>query len=212
MNTRKLIGAVSGFFVLVGLTVVHVFAKDVVKNTVKEPSAPSTTQPAPDYKGPLSFTVKDIDGKEVNLADYRGKVVMILNVASRCGNTKQYTALEATYQKYKDKGLVIIGFPANNFGGQEPGTEQDIKTFCSSKYNVTFPMMSKISVKGEDKHPLFKYLTEQPTAGEEFAGEVDWNFGKFLVDRNGQVYARFAAGTTPDSAQVVEAIEKGLAK
>jgi glutathione peroxidase len=137
-------------------------------------------------------------------------VVMLVNVASKCGYTKQYTPLQSVYQKYADKGFVILGFPANNFGGQEPGTEEQIKEFCSSKYNVTFPLMSKISVAGEDKHPLYKFLTEEQT-GKDFAGEIGWNFTKFLVDRNGNLIGRFATKTSPDEPAVTAAIEKALA-
>jgi glutathione peroxidase len=160
--------------------------------------------------GALDFTVKTIDGQDKKLSDYQGKVVLLVNVASKCGLTPQYKALEAVYQKYKDQGLVVIGLPANNFNGQEPGTDEEIKAFCTTKYNVTFPMMSKISVKGDDKHPLYKFLTEGK-AGEDFAGDVEWNFAKFLVDRNGNVMARFGSRTTPDSPQATEAIEKALA-
>ncbi|MGN6627450.1 MAG: glutathione peroxidase, partial [Tepidisphaeraceae bacterium] len=134
----------------------------------------------------LAFTMKDIDGHDVNLADYKGKVVMIVNVASRCGFTPQYKGLEAIYEKYKDKGFVILGFPANNFKSQEPGSDADIKAFCTAKYNVSFPMFSKISVKGDDKAPLYQFLTQSETAGD-FGGEIGWNFTKFLVDRNGQL-------------------------
>lgn len=176
-----------------------------IKDTVKEP----TKVPAP-KQGPLGFTVKTIDGQEKKLSDYQGKVVLLVNVASKCGLTPQYAALEAVYEKYKDQGFVVIGFPANNFGSQEPGSNEQIKEFCTSKYNVTFPMMSKISVKGDDKHPLYKFLTEGK-AGEDFAGDIEWNFAKFLVDRNGNVMARFGSRTTPDSPQVTEAIEKALA-
>lgn len=180
------------------------------KDTIKEP----TTMPAPTGTtakpaNPLDFVVKDIDGKEVNLSRYRGKVVLIVNVASKCGFTPQYAGLEKLYKTYQDRGLVIIGFPANNFGHQEPGTNEQIKTFCSSKYDVTFPMMSKISVKGSDKAPLYKFLTEAPTAGD-FAGEIGWNFTKFLVDRNGNVIARFASATKPQDVNVTGAIEKAL--
>lgn len=173
------------------------------RDVIKDPSASPSTQPA----GVLDFTMKDIDGKDVNLADYRGKVVMFVNVASKCGFTPQYEGLEKTYEKYKDKGFVIIGFPANNFKSQEPGSDAEIKQFCTSKYNVTFPMMSKISVKGDDIHPLYKKLT---TEDGDFNGEIGWNFTKFLVDKNGQVYARFASKTKPDDAAVTQAIEKGL--
>ena len=175
-------------------------AKDIVKEPTQMPAKAS----------PLDFAVKTIDGKEQKLSDYKGKVVMLVNVASKCGYTKQYTPLQSVYQKYADQGFVILGFPANNFGGQEPGTEEQIKEFCSSKYNVTFPLMSKISVAGDDKHPLYKYLTEGG-AGEDVAGDVEWNFAKFLVDRNGNVIARFTSRTKPEEPQVGATIEKALA-
>ena len=164
-----------------------------------ESSAP-TTQPA----SPLEFTVKDIDGKDVNLADYQGKVVMIVNVASKCGFTPQYKGIEELYRKYKDKGFVVIGFPANNFKNQEPGTNEQIKEFCTEKYDVTFPMMSKISVKGDDQHPIYKILTDAK-------GEVKWNFNKFLVGRDGKIIERFDSKVKPDDAKLTEAIEKALA-
>jgi glutathione peroxidase len=180
---------------------------DIVRPPTTAPAMrmAATTQPA----GPLDFTVKDIDGHDVNLADYRGKVVMIVNVASKCGFTPQYTSLEKLYETYKDKGLVILGFPANNFHGQEPGSNADIKTFCTLKYNVSFPMMSKISVKGDDQAPLYRYLTGPGNA--PFDGDIGWNFTKFLVDRNGHVYARFPSKTRPDDPKVRGAIEAGLA-
>ena len=149
------------------------------------------------------FTLNSIDGKPAPLSAYRGKVVLIVNVASRCGFTPQYAGLEALYEKYKDRGFVILGFPANNFGSQEPGTNEEIKTFCSSKYNVTFPMYSKISVKGDDKAPLYQFLTAT-------GGEIQWNFTKFLVDKDGKVVARFEPKVTPESPEVAEAIEKAL--
>jgi glutathione peroxidase len=180
--------------------------KDVIKEPTKMPAKKSGQQPG----SPLDFKLKNIDGQEQSLSQYRGKVVLMVNVASKCGLTPQYKGLEALYEKYKDRGFVIVGIPANNFGGQEPGTEAEIKQFCSSKYNVTFPMMSKISVKGDDKHPLYKFLTEGK-AGEDFAGDIEWNFAKFLVDRNGNVMARFSSRTTPESPQVNETIEKALA-
>jgi glutathione peroxidase len=150
------------------------------------------------------FNLNSIDGKPAPLAAYKGKIVLVVNVASRCGYTPQYTGLEALYKKYKDQGLVIVGFPANNFGAQEPGTNEEIKTFCSSKYNVTFPMYSKISVAGSDKAPLYEYLTS--TGG----GEVKWNFTKFLVGQDGKVIKRFESGVTPESAEMVSAVEKAL--
>ena len=155
------------------------------------------------------FTLKDIDGKDVSLGQYRGKVLLLVNVASRCGLTPQYEGLQALYSKYKGKGLEILGFPANNFAGQEPGTNEEIKSFCSLKYNVTFPIFSKISVKGSDIHPLFKYLTDKET-DPEFAGDIKWNFNKFLVDKNGKVIARFEPKVTPESEEVVKAVDKAL--
>jgi glutathione peroxidase len=157
----------------------------------------------------LDFTLNSLDGKPAPLANYRGKVVLIVNVASRCGYTPQYTGLEKIYEKYKDRGFVILGFPANNFGGQEPGTNEEIKTFCSSKYQVTFPMYSKVSVKGTDATPLYQFLTDKksnPASG----GEIEWNFTKFLVDRSGKVIARFEPAIEPESAGVTGAIEKAL--
>lgn len=150
------------------------------------------------------FTMTSIDGKPAPLSSYKGKVMLIVNVASKCGYTPQYTGLEALYEKYKDKGLVLVGVPANNFGAQEPGTNEEIKTFCSRTYNVTFPMMSKVSVKGEDMTPLYGYLTSQT------GGDVKWNFTKFLVDKNGKVIQRFESKVTPESPELVSAVEKAL--
>lgn len=156
----------------------------------------------------LNYTMKDIDGKAVDLSKYQGKVVMFVNVASKCGLTKQYTSLEKLYGQYKDKGFVVLGFPANEFGGQEPGTNEEIKTFCSTKYNVSFPMFSKIVVKGEGQAPLYKYLT----ATSQPAGDIEWNFAKFIVGRNGEIVARFKPQVEPTAAEVAAVIEKELAK
>ena len=155
-----------------------------------------------------NFTLPSIDGEPTSLANYKGKVILLVNVASKCGFTPQYSALESLYEKYKDQGLVILGFPANNFGAQEPGTNAEIKRFCSTKYSVTFPMFSKISVKGDDTAPLYQYLTEK--ANPAVAGEIKWNFTKFLVDREGHIVARFEPKTTPDSPEVVAEVEKLL--
>lgn len=157
------------------------------------------------------FTVNDIDGNQVKLDQYRGKVLLLVNVASQCGFTPQYEGLQKIYSQYKDKGFVVLGFPANNFGSQEPGTNQEIKTFCSTKFHATFPMFSKISVKGTDKHPLYQFLTEAGT-DSEFAGEIKWNFNKFLVDRKGNIVARFDSPDTPESEKVTKAIETALVK
>ncbi len=153
------------------------------------------------------FTMKSIDGKAVPLADFKGKLLLVVNVASKCGFTPQYTGLEALYEKYKDRGFVIAGFPANNFMAQEPGTDAEIKTFCSNKYNVTFPMFSKISVKGEDKAAFYQFLTDSG-ANPSTGGEIKWNFTKFLVDRNGKVIERFEPAVTPE--QMDAAIQKAL--
>ena len=156
------------------------------------------------------FTLNSIDGQPTPLAAYKGKVVLLVNVASRCGFTPQYTALESTYEKYKSAGFVIVGIPANNFGAQEPGTNQEIKTFCTSKYNVTFPMMAKVSVKGDDITPLYQFLTDK-TAHPQTGGEIQWNFTKFLIGPDGRVITRFEPDVTPDAPQVTSAIEKALA-
>ena len=152
------------------------------------------------------FTLNSIDGAPAPLAAYRGKVLLLVNVASKCGFTPQYKALEAVYEKYKDKGLVIAGFPANNFMSQEPGSDTEIKSFCTRTYGVTFPMYSKISVKGKDMAPLYQYLTG--TQG----GDIKWNFTKFLFDRNGNLVARFEPPVTPDSAEIQSAVESALGK
>jgi len=156
----------------------------------------------------LAFTMTDIDGNEVDLDIYRGKVVLMVNVASKCGLTPQYEGLEALYQEHKDTGLVVIGFPANNFMGQEPGTDLQIKQFCTGEYDVTFPMFSKISVKGEDKHPLYQKLTGQP---EPVGGAVSWNFQKYLIDREGNVVAMFGPRTKPSDEKLTAALAELLA-
>jgi glutathione peroxidase len=160
-------------------------------------------------KSIYDFTISSIDGRPVSLDSYKGKVVLLVNVASKCGFTPQYTGLEAVYEKYKGRGLVIVGVPANNFMQQEPGTNEEIKTFCTTKYNVTFPMMSKVSVKGDDETPLYHFLTDSAT-NPQFAGDIKWNFTKFLFDRAGKPVARFEPATTPDSPQVTSAIEAAL--
>ncbi len=160
-------------------------------------------------KSVLDFTLKNIDGKETKLSDYRGKALLLVNVASKCGYTPQYEGLQAIYAKYRDQGLVILGFPANNFGGQEPGTNEEIKEFCTLKYKVNFPMFAKISVKGADIHPLYQFLTSKET-NPEFGGDITWNFNKFLVDRNGKVIARFETREKPEGEKVTQAIEKAL--
>ena len=153
------------------------------------------------------FTLNDIDGKPVSLNQFRGKVLLLINTASFCGNTPQYTDLEKMYEQYREKGFEILAFPANNFGQQEPGTNAEIKTFCYTKYSLSFPLFSKISVKGDDKHPLYRYLTEQ----SPFPGEVEWNFQKYLVDRSGKVVARYPHRTKPLAPEILQDVERVLA-
>ena len=193
-----------------------------------------TAEPEPvveQTSGIYDITVKDIDGSDVSLANYKGKVLLIVNVASKCGLTPQYEGLEALYQKYKDQGLEILGFPCNQFLGQEPGTNEEIQSFCSLNYNVTFPLFDKIDVNGEAESPLYTYLKEQapfkgyPEGAEEFAAQLDqihqktgtgfdqgdairWNFGKFLVSKDGMTILRFEPMVTPDMME--EAIQELL--
>jgi len=157
------------------------------------------------------FTLKAIDGKSVALSNFKGQIMLLVNVASQCGYTPQYEGLEKLYETYKSRGFVIAGFPANNFGGQEPGTDSEIQTFCKSKYGVTFPMFSKISVAGSDQAPLYRFLTDR-AANPKTGGEIQWNFTKFLVDREGKVIQRFEPATEPLSKELVLAIETALKK
>ncbi len=155
------------------------------------------------------FTAADIDGNDANLADYKGKVLLIVNVASKCGFTPQYKGLQKLYSEYKDRGFEILAFPSNDFMGQEPGTNEQIKNFCQLNYQVSFPLFSKISVKGDKIHPLYRFLTEKST-NPEFAGKITWNFNKFLIDRKGSIANRFDSKTEPQSPELVKAIEKSL--
>jgi glutathione peroxidase len=155
------------------------------------------------------FTMKSIEGKDVPLGKYKGKVLLVVNVASQCGNTPQYEDLQALYRKYESRGLVVLGFPANNFGEQEPGTDGEIKEFCTSTYHVTFPMFSKISVKGADQHPLYRLLTSRES-NPDGAGDVKWNFQKYLISREGTIIGTFAPKAKPMSEDVVAAIERAL--
>jgi glutathione peroxidase len=166
-----------------------------------------------DSKGaPLDVEMKTLDGEKVNLAEkYKGKVVLLVNVASKCGNTPQYKPLEALSEKYGKQGLAVVGVPCNQFHAQEPGTDKDIAEFCEKNYGVKFDMMSKVDVNGANATPLYKYLTSKES-DPKFGGKITWNFEKFLFNRDGQVVARFAPKTQPDSKQVVEAIERELAK
>ena len=155
------------------------------------------------------FDMKGIDGTDQRLADYKGKVLLIVNVASQCGLTPQYAGLEELYRAMKDRGLVVLGFPCNQFGGQEPGSETEIKAFCSTRYDVSFPMFSKLDVNGKQRHPLYAWLTAQDTRPDG-AGDIKWNFAKFVVDGKGDVVARFGPTTAPTAEPVVQAVERAL--
>ncbi|HET6527286.1 MAG TPA: glutathione peroxidase [Balneolaceae bacterium] len=154
------------------------------------------------------FEPTNIDGKETPLSKYKGKVLLIVNTASECGYTPQYEGLQNLFEEYKDKGLVVLGFPANNFGGQAPGTDEEIKKFCTVNYSVTFPMFSKISVKGKNQHPLFTYLTS--ASNPDFTGVIKWNFEKFLINQEGVLIHRFRSAVEPESETIVKAIEVAL--
>lgn len=163
---------------------------------------------APKEKSVYDFKMKSLAGQDVDLSKYKGKVLLIVNTASKCGNTPQYAALEKLSETYRKQGLEILGFPANNFGSQEPGSNEEIGAFCTKNYGVTFDMFSKISVKGADKAPLYTYLTEE--ANPQFKGDVTWNFEKFLISRDGKLVGRFTPKTQPGSPEVVAAIEHEL--
>lgn len=169
---------------------------------------PQAGTPAPAVQGVLGFKMKMNDGQERELSAYRGKVLLIVNVASQCGNTPQYEGLEAMYRKYRDRGFQILAFPANEFGAQEPGTDAEIRQFCTEHYNVTFDLFSKIVVKGDGIHPLYRFLTAQPG----MSGDIGWNFAKFLVDRKGAVIARFSPKTQPTDPALVAQLEAALAE
>ena len=204
-NIFVLLSAIGGFlFMTVGgqdysLIIKNAFAKQAVQS-------PSTT--GDQRQSIFDFTMKDIDGKEVPLSRFKGKVIMLVNTASFCGNTPQYGGLQTLYENYRDQGFTILAFPANDFGKQEPGTDAEIAEFCYTKYSLEFPLFSKITVLGENKHPLYRYLTEKTP----FPGEIKWNFQKFLIDRSGKVVARYRPGMKPLTQQIVEDIETNLAK
>lgn len=198
MNVRS---ALCGIAVVCAGALYPAFANDAA-NSNEEKKMPDTV---------LGFEVKDIDGNPVRLGDkYAGKVLLIVNTASKCGYTPQYADLESLYQKYRDKGLEILGFPSNDFGGQEPGSEAEIKEFCSTKFKVTFPLFAKSPVKGDAKTPLYRYLTDEKT-NPASPGEVKWNFTKFLIGRDGKIAARYESSVKPQDEQVIKAVEEALA-
>lgn len=179
-------------------------------------AAPKQSEKKADKRGEkklpaLAFVMKDIEGKKQDLRQYHGNVILMVNVASRCGLTPQYEQLQAVYRKYADRGFVIFGFPANNFMGQEPGSNDEIKQFCTSKFDVTFPLFAKVSVKGDDICPLYKYLTDKK-ADHKKGGDIEWNFGKFIIDRNGKVVDRFNPRVKPDDEKLIASLEKYLAE
>jgi len=186
----------------------HTFAAVAVTLFTGAPGLAEPEQSAPPSPDVLDFTMDRLDGTPEDLSVYRGKVVMIVNTASLCGLTPQYEGLQALYEKHRDDGFVILGFPANNFGGQEPGTHEQIREFCKSNYNVTFPLFAKVSVKGDDICPLYGFLTQETP--EEIRGPIKWNFQKYLVNRNGQVVTRFLPSMSDDSAEIRKKIESLL--
>lgn len=199
MRDKSVSGILIAIIMLTGLAIgIEAFSSEEGKTMEKQQA-----------KEAISLTkipFETIDGKASSLEDFDGKVLLLVNVASKCGFTKQYAGLEELYRKYKDSGLVVIGFPANNFGGQEPGTNEEIKTFCQTKFDVTFPMMAKISVKGADIHPLFQAMTEE----SNLKGEIKWNFSKFLIDRKGHLVARYPSQTEPNSEELMSKIKELL--
>jgi glutathione peroxidase len=194
LHRLSFLPAFSAFAGLIGLTLLGVVS-----------AADSDKKPG----SVLDFHVKDIDGKPVDLSVYQGKVLLVVNTASQCGLTPQYKELESIYEKYKGEGFEVLAFPANEFGSQEPGSNDEIKEFCSSKYKVSFPLFSKIVVKGKGIHPLYSFLTSKAT-NPKFAGEIPWNFTKFLVNRKGEVIARFEPRAEPSAVRVTGAIENAL--
>ncbi|MEZ5357973.1 MAG: glutathione peroxidase [Candidatus Zixiibacteriota bacterium] len=201
MTIRLIISAVFAVFVL---TACGNAGQDNAESDTTTMTHEEAPMQAVDYK---SIPFKTITGEDTSLKDFEGHVVLLVNVASQCGYTKQYAGLEELYRSKKDDGLVIIGFPANNFGGQEPGSNEEILNFCQTKFDVTFPMMSKISVKGDDIHGLYKYLTEESS----LPGDIKWNFGKFLLDKHGNLVARYDSAVTPEDEQLTSKIDELLA-
>lgn len=200
---RNLTSVALVMIILVACNQTDAESKDTHSSVEADSILGETNAMTSDYK---TIPLEMINGDSTTLSNYQGKVLLLVNVASECGFTKQYSGLEKLYRKFADSGLVIIGFPANNFGKQEPGSNEQILEFCQNKYDVTFPMMAKVSVKGKDKHPLFTYLTEN----SGITGEIEWNFSKFLLDREGNLVARFKSEVEPMSDQLLADIRKQL--
>ncbi len=180
-----------------------------VAQTTTTPTTPQATKKG--VPAVLNFTMKSLDGKDVNLSKYSGKVILVVNTASRCGYTKQFGGLQALNEKYAAQGLTVLGFPSNDFGGQDPGTDEQIGAFCKKNYGVSFDMFSKVTVKGENKVPFFKFLTDAQT-NPASPGEIGWNFEKFLISRDGKIIGRYKSKVAPDSPELVKAVEAELAK
>ena len=189
------------------ILLVTLFFLAVILPTAKSQSSDSG-KTSMSEKSLLDFTMKTIDGKPRQLSSYKGKVLMIVNTASKCGFTPQYETLEKLYQTYKDSGFQILAFPANNFGKQEPGTNSEIKDFCSTQFHTTFDLFEKISVKGNDQHPLYQYITKN----SPYQGDIKWNFQKYLVDRNGNIVAKYLSAVDPMSKEVRSEVEKLIAE
>ncbi len=200
---------------VLALAAVPIACQDADSNEASSPARPEENvqsdppSDASEPEGAFAFSARSIEGEPVELSRYQGKVLLIVNVASRCGNTPQYADLETLYEEKKDRGLVVLGFPANDFGSQEPGTNAQIRRFCTSKYGVSFPMFAKISVKGQEQHPLYAWLTDEQRHPET-GGSIRWNFDKFLIGRDGKVIARFSPRTNPSSDEVVAAVDAAI--
>ncbi len=201
---KKLLSSLMG--VAVSAALISGYAVAQTTTTPAKPQAAKKGVPAV-----LNFTMKSLDGNDVNLSKYAGKVILIVNTASRCGYTKQFAGLQALNEKYAAQGLTVLGFPSNDFGGQDPGTDEQIGAFCKKNYGVSFDMFSKVVVKGENKAPFFKYLTDAAT-NPASPGEIGWNFEKFLIGRDGKIIARYKSKVAPDSSELVQAVEAELAK
>lgn len=193
------------FFVVaaIAIVVLSVYKFDIFG------SSAAKNPPKLSVKSIYEIKVMDIEGRDLKLKKYKNKILMFVNTASQCGYTPQYEGLQKIYDKYKHRGFVVLGFPANNFGGQEPGSNEEIKDFCTKRFKVSFPMFAKISVKGEDQHPLYQFLTGKQT-NPKFAGDITWNFNKFLANEKGEIIARFSSKETPESNEVINAIEAAL--